>query len=104
MPLAQPPENATPEQVAKTEAIRQKMLRLAQEKYLFRVQDRTVTTGLLVEDGWLVGLKVSETKVEGRKAEPVADSEYQLRAPLIVSSIGSVPEKIPGVVMNGEYY
>src|SRR5216683_2493680 len=104
MPLAQPPENATPEQVAKTEAIRQKMLRLAQEKYLFRVQDRTVTTGLLVEDGRLVGLKVSETKVEGRKAEPVADSEYQLRAPLIVSSIGSVPEKIPGVVINGEYY
>jgi hypothetical protein len=67
MPLAQPPENATPDQIAKTEAIRQKMLRLAQEKYLFRVQDRRVATGLLVEDGRLVGLKVAETKVEGRK-------------------------------------
>jgi NADPH-dependent glutamate synthase beta subunit-like oxidoreductase len=104
MPLAQPPENATPEQVAKTEAIRQKMLRLAQEKYLFRVQDRRVATGLLIEDGRLVGLKVAETKVEGRKAEPVAGSEYQLRAPLVISSIGSVPEKIPGVVTKGEYY
>src|SRR5258706_1048489 len=50
MPLAQPPENATPDQVAKTEAIRQKMLRLAQEKYLFRVQDRTGATGLLIQD------------------------------------------------------
>ena len=104
MPLAQPPENATPEQIAKTEAIRQKMLRLAREKYLFRVQDRRVTTGLLVEDGRLVGLKVAETKVEGRKAEPIAGSEYQLRAPMVISSIGSVPEKIPGVVMKGEYY
>jgi hypothetical protein len=104
MPLAQPPENATPEQVAKTEAIRQKMLRLAQEKYLFRVQDRTVATGLLIEDGRLVGLKVAETKVEGQKAEPIAGSEHQLRAPLVISSIGSVPEEIPGVVMKGEYY
>jgi ferredoxin--NADP+ reductase len=104
MPLAQPPENSTPDQIAKTEAIRQKMLRLAQEKYLFRVQDRTIPTGLLVEDGRLVGLKVAETKVEGRKVEPQAGSDYELRAPLVVSSIGSVPEKIPGIVMKGEYY
>src|SRR5882762_10571799 len=104
MPLAQPPDNATAEQVAKTEAIRQKMLRLAQEKYLFRVQDRTIPTGLLVEDGRLVGLKVAETKVEGRKVEPLAGSEHELRAPMVISSIGSVPEKIPGIVMKGEYY
>ncbi|HUE53844.1 MAG TPA: ATP-binding protein [Terriglobales bacterium] len=70
MPLAQPPENATPDQIAKTEAIRQKMLRLAQDKYLFPVKDRKVSTGLLIEDGRLVGLKVAETRVEGRKAEP----------------------------------
>jgi NADPH-dependent glutamate synthase beta subunit-like oxidoreductase len=104
MPLAQPPENATPDQLAKTEAVRQKMLRLAQEKYLFRIQNRRVPTGLLVEDGRVVGLKVAETKVEGRKAEPIAGSEYVLRAPLVISSIGSVPEKIPGVVTKGEYY
>ena len=104
MPLAQPPENATPDHIAKTEAIRQKMLHLAQEKYLFRVQDRRVATGLLVEDRRLVGLKVAETRVEGRKAEPVAGSEYQLRAPMVISSIGSVPEKIPGIAMKSEYY
>jgi len=104
MPLAQPPENATPDQIAKTEAIRQKMLRLAQEKYLFRVQDHRVATGLLVEDGRLVGLNVAETTVKGRRAEPVAGSEYQLRAPMVISSIGSVPEKIPGIAMKSEYY
>jgi len=104
MPLAQPPENARPDQIAKTEAIRQKMLRLAQEKYLFRVQDHRVATGLLVEDGRLVGLNVAETTVKGRRAEPVAGSEYQLRAPIVISSIGSVPEKIPGISMKSEYY
>ncbi len=104
MPLAQPPDNATAEQIAKTETVRQKMLRLARDRYLFRVQDRRLTTGLLVENGRVVGLKVSETKIEGRKAEPIPGSEHELRAPLVISSIGSVPEILPGVAMKGEYY
>jgi NADPH-dependent glutamate synthase beta subunit-like oxidoreductase len=104
MPLAQPPDNATPDQVAKTEMVRQKMLRLAQNKYLFRVQDRRLTTGIIVENGRLAGLKVVETKIEGRKADPIPGSERELRAPLVVSSIGSVPEKLFGINMNGEYY
>ncbi len=104
MPLAQPPDNATAEQIAKTEQVRQKMLRLAREKYLFRVHDRRLTTGLLVEDGRVVGLKVAETKIEGRSAQPIPGSGQELRAPLVISSIGSVPENIPGVSMKGEYY
>ena len=104
MPLAQPPDNATPEQFAKTEQVRQKMLRLAQDRYLFRFQDRRVATGFIVEGGRLAGLKVAETKVEGRKAEPIPGSVEELRAPLVISSIGSVPEVIPGVAMKGEYY
>jgi hypothetical protein len=51
-----------------------------------------------------VGLKVAETKVEGRKAELVASSEYPLRAPMVISSIGSVPERISGIAMKNEYY
>ena len=104
MPLQQPPENATPEQLEKTENVRRKLLRLAREKFLFRFQDRRLPTGVVVENGRLVGLKVAETHVEGRKASPVPGSEHELRAPLIVSSIGSVPEMIPGVSSKGEYY
>jgi ferredoxin/flavodoxin---NADP+ reductase len=104
MPMAQPPDNATPEQIAKTEMVRQKMLRLARDRYLFRFQERRLTTGLVVENGRVVGLKVSETKIEGRKAEPIPGSEHELRAPLVISSIGSVPEILPGVAMKGEYY
>jgi ferredoxin/flavodoxin---NADP+ reductase len=104
MPLAQPPDDATPEQIAKTEQVRQKMLRLARDRYLFRFQERRLTTGLVVENGRLAGLRVAETKIEGRRAEPVPGSEQELRAPLVISSIGSVPEVIPGVLMKGEYY
>jgi len=104
MPLAQPPDNATPEQIAKTELVRQKMLRIARDKYLFRFQERRMTTGIIVQNGRLAGLKVAETKIEGRKAEPISGSEHELRAPLVVSSIGSVPEKLSEINMSGEYY
>jgi ferredoxin/flavodoxin---NADP+ reductase len=104
MPMAQAPDNATPEQAAKTEMVRQKMLRIARDKFLFRFQDRRVTNGIMVENGRLVGLKLAETKVEGRKAEAIPGSEHELRTPLVVSSIGSVPERLPGINMSGEYY
>lgn len=104
MPLAQAPENPTPDQIAKTEQVRQKVLRLARDKYLFRFQDRRLPTGLIVEDGRLVGLKVAETKIDGRRAEAIPGTEREIRAPLLVSSIGSVPEILPGISMKGEYY
>jgi ferredoxin--NADP+ reductase len=65
MPLAQPPENATPDQIAKTEAIRQKTPRLAQDKYLFRFQDRRVSTGALSR-GWAAGGLESSRDQSGR--------------------------------------
>ncbi|MBI4460878.1 MAG: hypothetical protein HY648_12590, partial [Acidobacteria bacterium] len=104
MPLAQPPDNATPEQLQKTESVRLKILKNAQEKFLFRFQDRRLTQGLVVESGRLVGLKVAETLVEGRKASAIPGTEHELRAPLIISSIGSIPDHIPGIKMKGEYY
>jgi ferredoxin/flavodoxin---NADP+ reductase len=104
MPLAQAPDNATPDQIAKTEQVRLKLLRLAREKFLFRVQDCTMVKGVVEEEGRMVGLRVARTKVEGRKAEAIPGSEYDLRAPLVISSIGSVPEALPGIAMKGEYY
>jgi NADPH-dependent glutamate synthase beta subunit-like oxidoreductase len=104
MPLAHVPDHATPDQMAKTEVIRQKMLRLAKEKYLFRVRERSVATGLIVEGERVVGLRVADTQLEGRRCDAIAGSEHELRAPLVISSIGSVPEVLPGVTMRGEYY
>jgi ferredoxin/flavodoxin---NADP+ reductase len=104
MPLAQPPDNATPEQMATTENIRRKMLRLARDKYLFRFQERRMTAGLIIEQDHVAGLRVVETRLEGRKVEPVPGTEQELCAPLVISSIGSVPEEIAGIKRVGEYY
>jgi hypothetical protein len=80
MPLQQPPDNATPEQIAKTEQVRQKVLRLAREKFLFRFQDRRLTQGLVVENGRLVGIQAHHSNLRRSKVQlricrsPSADS------------------------------
>ena len=104
MPLAQPPENATPEQMEKTIAARQKLLTRAQERYLFRVQDKTLPLELVIEDGKIKGVKVVRTEVDGRKATPIPGTEHTIESELLISSIGSLPEKLPGIETKGEYY
>jgi ferredoxin--NADP+ reductase len=104
MPLAQPPANATPEQMEKTLAARAKLLERAQERYLFRVQDKTLPLEVVLEDGRCVGVKIQRTEVEGRKATPIEGTEEIIPTELIISSIGSVPEKIAGINTKGETY
>ena len=104
MPLAQPPENATPEQMEKTRQTRTKLLELAQKKLLFRFQDRTLPLELVTSNGRVTGVKVIRTQVEGRKVEPVPGSEEVLETDMIISSIGSIPERIEGIRMNGEVF
>ena len=95
MPLAQPAPDATPEQMEKTINARRKLLARAQEKYLFRVQDKTLPTRLIIEDGRIAGVETLRTEVDGRKATPIEGTGETFRTELILSSIGSVPEKIP---------
>jgi NADPH-dependent glutamate synthase beta subunit-like oxidoreductase len=104
MPLAQEPDNATPDQKKKTEATRKKILDKCREKFLFRFEDRRLPQKPVVEDGRMAGLVACETKVEGRKADPVPGTEREIRTDMTISSIGSVPEKIDGIAMKGEYY
>jgi ferredoxin/flavodoxin---NADP+ reductase len=104
MPLAQPPDHATPDQIAKTETIRRKMLRLARDKYLFHVRELSIATALIIKDGRVAGLTVADTRIDGRRCDAIPGSEHELHAPLVISSIGSVPDVLPGVAMKGEYY
>jgi NADPH-dependent glutamate synthase beta subunit-like oxidoreductase len=104
MPLANEPDKATPEQKKKTEATRKKILDKCQEKFLFRFEDRRLSQRPIVQDGRMKGIVASETKVEGRKADPIPGTEREIRSDLVISSIGSVPEKIKGINMKGEYY
>lgn len=104
MPLAQPPDNATPAQIEKTQGVREKILARAQEKYGFRVQDLTTPLALVGEGGILAGLRVQRNTMQDGRVTPVAGSESVLLTSLVISSIGSIPEPIEGVEMRGETY
>jgi NADPH-dependent glutamate synthase beta subunit-like oxidoreductase len=106
MPLVTPPPGASPEQVAKTIATREKLLARAQLRYLFRVMDRVMPLrgGLVVEDGRVAGVRIVRTEVEGREVRPIEGSERTLETRLVISSIGSVPEPVEGIRMSGETF
>jgi len=103
MPLAQSGAR-TPEELEKAFAAREKLLSIAESKYLFRFQDRTLPVELVVKDGRVKGVKISRTQVEGRKATPIPGSETVIETDMIISSIGSLPEPIQGIRMKGETF
>lgn len=104
MPLAEPPENATPQQLERNRQTRRKLLQNFQERFLFRVQERSVPVGFLTEEDRLAGLTIARTELKDRRVITVPGSEAPVRAPLTVSSIGSIPEPVAALPMAGELY
>lgn len=103
MPLTEQATPGRPDDPVKTATVRRKILEKAQSKFLFRVEPLAAPVGLVVEGDRLVGLRFARTRVDqSGRAEVVPGEEFVLRAPLVVSSIGSTPEPIHGLAMHGE--
>jgi len=102
MPLTEPPVGR-PENPEKAAQVRRKILDKAQSKFLFRVEALATPIGLIVEGERLVGLRCARTRIDDSgRAAIVPGEEYDVRTPLVVSSIGSIPEPIEGLAMHGE--
>jgi NADPH-dependent glutamate synthase beta subunit-like oxidoreductase len=104
MPLSDIAPDATPKRAEAMRAARAKILDKAQRKYLFEFEPQRVPTGLIVEDGRMVGVQMSHTEVADGRVRTLPDSAAPVRAELTVSSIGSIPEQIPGIPAKGEVY
>jgi ferredoxin/flavodoxin---NADP+ reductase len=104
MPLAEPKEGATPQQMEQTRATRRKLLRNFMEKYLFSFQDLQVPVGYEALHGRLKGLRLVATAKREGDVRPVPGTERDVATPMVISSIGSIPEPIPGIPMAGEQY
>lgn len=103
MPLVELPEGATEKVREKTARTRQRMLEKAIEKYRFRLEPLLAPDGLLTEGDRLVGLRFARTRVAEGRVHATGET-VDVRAPLVISSIGSVPEPLPEVPMRGELY
>jgi NADPH-dependent glutamate synthase beta subunit-like oxidoreductase len=103
MPLSPFPVTS-PEALAKAELVRTKVLNNYASKYLFKVKPQHVPIDTIVEDGRLAGLVFKETKIEDGRAVAIDGSEKEVRAPYVISSIGSIPEMIEGIPSKGSSY
>lgn len=104
MPLAQIPPDASPERIEKIYTVRQKILRNFREKYLFKFQECRAPTGVIAEGRHLAGLRFKKTEIKDGKVRVLHGTEHEVRAPLCISSIGSVPQMIEGLDTRGELY
>ena len=103
MPVVEVPDGADDARRARVEATRKKLLDKAMERYLFRIEALSAPDGLIVEGGRLVGLRFRRTKMENGKLTST-DETFERRGAIVISSIGSIPEAIPGIDMKGELF
>ncbi|MBW2314438.1 MAG: FAD-dependent oxidoreductase [Deltaproteobacteria bacterium] len=103
MPVVEVPEGASEERRAKIIAARGRLLGKAMEKYGFEFEPLAAPEGLIVEDGQLVGLRFRRTRIENGRVV-ATDETFERRGRCVYSSIGSIPEPMPGIPMKGELY
>jgi hypothetical protein len=104
MPVASYKDGATPEERRKTEETRTKLMHHAMGKYLFRFKEGHLPIAPLIENERLIGLRFIRTEIREGKVINLPGTEVDVRSPLTISSIGSIPETIGGIPMKGEFY
>ena len=103
MPLSSAPVTSQ-EQLAKAQAVRQKILDNFLRKYLFKFEPCWSPVDKIVEDDRLTGLTFQKNEIIDSKVVPVEGSRETFKAPLFVSSIGSIPEMIKGIPADGQVF
>ena len=103
MPLVSIPDDATPERIEKVKKSRRTLLKKASEKFKLPVEPLAAPDGLVVEEGKLVGLRFRRTRIEDGRVIP-GEETFERRGPVVISSIGSIPDPIEGIDMKGELF
>ena len=103
MPLSSAPVTS-PEQLVKARAVRQKILDNFLRKYLFKFEPCWSPVEKVIEDERLTGLIFQKNEIIDGKVVPIPDTLKTFKAPLFISSIGSIPEMIKGIPANGQVF
>jgi ferredoxin--NADP+ reductase len=103
MPLASV-QDPTPAQLEKLEATRVRIMEKLIRKYLVHVEECCVPIAPIEDGDRLAGLVFRRTAVEDGRPREVEGSDFEARAPLVVSSIGSLPQPIEGIPIKGNLY
>jgi ferredoxin--NADP+ reductase len=102
MPLAPMPQKASPDRKEKVYQVRERILKNYQQKYLFKVEECWQPVDKIVKEDRLNGLVFERTDHASGKSSSNHGKRIQVESPLVISSIGSIPEKIPGLPYSHE--
>ena len=103
MPLAST-DNPTPEQLAKLRAARAKIMDRVIRKYFVKFEELSRPVDVIVESDRLVGIRFQKTEVVDGRVRGLEGTEFDVRASMVISSIGSIPKPIEGIPTKGELY
>jgi len=104
MPLIPLEGLVDPAREEKAKQVRAKVLNNARAKYLFEFKPCRLPVDKVVEDDHIAGLTFRKTRVTENGVEILPDTEHAVRSRMVISSIGSLPELIPGVPTERELY
>jgi ferredoxin--NADP+ reductase len=102
MPLAPMPPNSTSDRKEKVYQVRERILKNYQQKYLFKVEECRQPVDKIVKEDRLYGLVFEKTDDVSGKISGTKGEQFPVESPLVISSIGSIPERIPGLPYSHE--
>jgi NADPH-dependent glutamate synthase beta subunit-like oxidoreductase len=100
MPLKSP-NNELKESIEKAKKVSEKLLIKYVEKYLFEFIPYSIPVDFVEENEQIKELVFQKVEIIEGKVKPIENTFFNLKAEMIISSIGSLPEKIEG--LNYEY-
>ncbi len=96
MPLKSPKDD-TQESIEKAKVVSKKLLEKYREKYKFIFKPLSVPVNYIENNGELNGLLLQKVRLYNGRVVPIENDFEDLKSNMIVSSIGSIPEKIEGL-------
>ncbi len=103
MPLASA-DNPTPEQLTKLQSARVKIMDRVIRKYFVKFEELSRPVETIVEGDRLAGIRFQKTEVVDGRVHGLEGTEFDVRAAMVISSIGSIPRPIEGIPTKGELY
>ena len=100
MPLSSR-SRVTEEEIANSERIALKIMKKYKDKFLFNFLELSLLDGFEEENGHLSALIFQKMKVENGELVKDGDNKIHHKTTMLTSSIGSVPETIPGLPTKG---
>ncbi|MFQ5335631.1 MAG: FAD-dependent oxidoreductase, partial [Flavobacteriales bacterium] len=94
----------TADLLEKAQNTRVKILEKAMQKFLFRTVECSAPVDAVTNKGKLSGIVFQKTRIEDGSVIPIKGSEFKVETDLVISSIGSIPEQIPGIPVKGQIF